>query len=262
MKILGFDTATRATAVALLDTDTGVATTRRDDPPRGERPRHTTRLMTLIVDVLGEAAADWDQVDRIAVGVGPGTFTGLRIGIATANALARARGIELVGVSTLHSLASGARGARGATGARGARGPRGAWGPSGTDGFTPGAIAAVIDARRGEVFAAGWSVQDVTSPDAEPLLTPQALAPEALDAAMRGTRDSWLAVGDGAVEFRQALERSGAWIPEEDSERNRVDAVEHCRLAVGLRPEAPEGVRPEYLRLPDAEISLRAARQR
>jgi len=253
MKILGFDTATRATAVALLDTATGVATTRRDDPPRGERPRHTTRLMTLIVDVLGEAGADWDQVDRIAVGVGPGTFTGLRIGIATANALARARGIEIVGVSTLHSLASGA------SGARGARGPRGA---SGTDGFTPGAIAAVIDARRGEVFAAGWSVQDVTSPDAEPLLTPQALAPEALAAAMRGTRDSWLAVGDGAVEFRQALERSGAWIPEEDSERNRVDAVEHCRLAVGLRPEAPEGVRPEYLRLPDAEISLRAARQR
>jgi tRNA threonylcarbamoyladenosine biosynthesis protein TsaB len=241
MKLLGFDTATRATAVALLDTDTGVAITRRDDPSRGERPRHTTRLMTLIVDVLGEAGADWGQVDRIAVGVGPGTFTGLRIGIATARALARARGIELVGVSTLHSLARGARG---------------------TDGFTPEAIAAVIDARRGEVFAAGWSVHDVTSPDAEPLFPPQALAPEALAAAIRGAADSWLAVGDGAVEFREALERSGAWIPEEDSERNRVDAVEHCRLAVGLRPEAPEGVRPEYLRLPDAEISLRAARQR
>jgi len=241
VKILGFDTATRATAVALLDTDTGIAITRRDDPPRGERPRHTTRLMTLIVDVLGEAGADWRHVDRIAVGVGPGTFTGLRIGVATAHALALARGIELVGVSTLHSLARGAQG---------------------TDGFTPGAIAAVIDARRSEVFAAGWLVRDVTSADAAPLLAPRALAPEALAAEIAGTGDSWLAVGDGAVEFREALERSGARIPEEDSERNRVDAVQHCRLAVGLRPEAPDGVRPEYLRLPDAEISLRAARQR
>ena len=241
MKILAFDTATRATSVALLDTDDGTVITRRDDPPRGERPRHTTRLMTLIVDVLGEARADWGEVDRIAVGVGPGTFTGLRIGIATAHALARARGIPLVGVSTLQSLARGG---------------------AGTDGFAADAIAAVIDARRGEVFAAGWSVDDVARPDSEPLLAPRALRPEALAEAMHGADRSWLAVGDGAVEFRQALERPGARIPEDDSERNRVDAVEHCRLAVGLRPEAPEGVRPEYLRLPDAEISLRAARQR
>jgi tRNA threonylcarbamoyladenosine biosynthesis protein TsaB len=250
MKLLGFDTATRATSVALLDTGAGLAITRRDDPPRGERPRHTTRLMTLIVDVLGEAGADWGQVDRIAVGVGPGTFTGLRIGIATAHALARARGIELVGVSTLHSLARGARAAGAGSGA------------TETGGFMPEAIAAVIDARRGEVFAAGWSVQDVARADAVPLLAPQALTPGALAEAMHGAGRGWLAVGDGAVEFREALERSGAWIPAEDSERNRVDAVEHCRLAVELRPQAPEGVRPEYLRLPDAEISLRAARQR
>jgi tRNA threonylcarbamoyladenosine biosynthesis protein TsaB len=227
VRILGFDTATRATSVALLDTDDGAAI--------------TTRLLTLIVDVLGEAEADWSQIDRIAVGVGPGTFTGLRIGIATAHALARARGIALVGVSTLHSLARGA---------------------SGMGGSRADAIAAVIDARRGEVFAAGWSVDDVTRPDARPVLAPRALAPEALADALRAAGRRWLAIGDGAVEFSLALERAGAWIPEEDSERNRVDAIQHCRLAVGLRPEAPEGVRPEYLRLPDAEISLRAARQR
>jgi tRNA threonylcarbamoyladenosine biosynthesis protein TsaB len=240
VKVLGFDTATRATTVALLDTDRGVAIERRDDPPPGARPRHTTRLMALVVEVLEAAGVEWAAVDRIAVGVGPGTFTGLRIGIASARALARARDIDLVGVSTLHSLARDA----------------GAVMASPED-----VVIAVIDARRGEVFAAGWAAPDVTRPDAVPVLGPRALAPDALAEAMRSDGRPWLAVGDGAVEFRVALEHVGARIPEPDSELNRVSAIGHCRLALGLRPEPPEGIQPEYLRLPDAEITLRTARQ-
>ncbi len=249
MRVLGFDTATRATTVALLDTDGDEAVERRDDPPAGARPRHTTRLMALVVEVLGVAGAQWADVDRIAVGVGPGTFTGLRIGVATAHALARARDIEMVGVSTLQSLARGAS-------------ERGAGGPGA--GFSSGshdAVMAVIDARRGEVFAAGWASADTARADAAPLFRPRALAPEALAEAMREDGRAWLVVGDGAVEFRAALEHAGARIPEPDSELNRVSAVEHCRLACALRPEPPEGIQPEYLRLPDAEISLRTARQ-
>ena len=78
---------------------------------------------------------------------------------------------------------------------------------------------------------------------------------------MRSDGRPWLAVGDGAVEFREALEHAGARIPEPDSQLHRVSAVEHCRLALALAPEAPEGIQPEYLRLPDAEINLRTARQ-
>jgi tRNA threonylcarbamoyladenosine biosynthesis protein TsaB len=241
VKILGFDTATSATAVALLDTASGATLSETDRPPRGERPRHTTALLPMIVAQLRRSGTDWAEIDRIAVGVGPGTFTGLRIGVATARALAGARDLPLVGVSTLHSLALGAVGVP----------------PPAVD-----AIVAVIDARRGEVFAAAWPVGEVSEPHAPPLIAPQALAPEALAERLRDDERTWLAVGDGTIEFREALERSGAWIPEEDSDRNRVDAAVHCRLAVGLRPEAPDGVRPEYLRLPDAEISLRAARQR
>ncbi len=243
MKVLGFDTATRATTVALLDTDRDEVVERRDDPPAGARPRHTTRLMALVVEVLDATGASWSDVDRIAVGVGPGTFTGLRIGVATAHALARARDIDLVGVSTLHSLARGAASATGPASA------------------SADAVMGVIDARRGEVFAAGWLVADAARADEDPLLGPVALAPGALAEAMRSDGRAWLAVGDGAVEFREALEHAGARIPEPDSELNRVSAVEHCRLALGLRPESPEGIQPEYLRLPDAEISLRTGRQ-
>ena len=103
--ILGIDTATPSTAVALWSPEGAVE--RRDDPPPGARPSHASRLLELVEEVV-----DWDAVERIAVGVGPGGFTGLRIGIATARALAQARDLPLVGVSSLAALAAGAKGVR------------------------------------------------------------------------------------------------------------------------------------------------------
>src|SRR5947209_9913265 len=102
--ILGLDTATRATAVALAAGD-GSLLEARDDPARGERPAHAARLLPLCADLLGEARIAFSDLDRLAVGVGPGTFTGLRIGVASARALARAASVPLVGVSTLQALA-------------------------------------------------------------------------------------------------------------------------------------------------------------
>ncbi len=236
--IVGFDTATRATTVAVWDPGSGSAGIElRDDPPRGARPRHTTMLMPLIVELLQRAGIGWEQIDRIAVGVGPGTFTGLRIGIATARGLSRARGIPLVGISTLQSLAAAV----------------------GTHEPTPpsvGGVLAVIDARRGEVFAAGWLLGAADGPA---VVAPRAVAPESLATLLAREGRSWVAVGDGAVEFRQVLERSGMLIPEEDSDLHRVSAINHCRLATGRRERAPDEVGPEYLRLPDAEIARRAA---
>jgi tRNA threonylcarbamoyladenosine biosynthesis protein TsaB len=216
VRILAFDTATAATTVALADGDSVLE--RRDDPPAGARPRHTSRLMPLIAESLEEAGWGWDALDRLAVGVGPGTFTGLRIGVATARALAQARRLELVGVSTLESLSLN----------------------SDADN-----VCAVLDARRGEVFAAAWS-------DRRRVLEPEAFDPAAL--AERLSADA-LAIGDGAVAFRRVLERSGAVIPDDDSDLHRVTAVNHCRLALLADPREPDAVRPEYLRLPDAEIA-------
>ncbi len=243
MKVLGLDTATRATAVALLDRDRDPAKAleleRRDDPRPGERPGHATRLMPMVVELLETAGLQWRDLDRIAVGTGPGTFTGLRIGIATARGLAQAQGTALVGISTLRSLAMNA------------------------DAPLPErdhlAVLAVLDARRGEAFAAAWPAWSAAT--AEPLLAPAVLAPEQLAGAVTDLRCSCLAIGDGAIEFRAVLERSGASVPEDGSELHRVTAINHCRLATGLRPSDPDEIRPDYLRLPDAEIALRAARK-
>ncbi len=234
MRILAFDTATRATTVALAGVGDRVFTA-RDDPAPGARPGHATRLLPLAAKLLDRAEIDWEDLERIAVGVGPGTFTGLRIGIATGRALSRACGIPLVGVSTLQSLALNAR----------------AW-PA------PASVVAVVpvlDARRGEVFAASWRLAEVEDPDGA-LLRPGAFAPDGLAETLHGLAAGGLAIGDGAVEFRSVLERSGVVVPDDDSELHRVTAVAHCRLARHLPAVDPDQVRPQYLRAPDAKPSL------
>lgn len=246
MRVLAFDTATRATTVALSGVGE-VVYTARDDPSAGARPGHATRLLPLTAMVLDRAGIGWEGVDRIAVGVGPGTFTGLRIGIATARALARARGIPLVGVSTLQSLALAGPRARAAL-----AGPAAAVMPA----RLVDAVVAVIDARRGEVFAAGWRIDEVEELDTA-LVRPNPFAPEALAELLAPLGPTTLAIGDGAIAFRQALERSGALIPDDDSQLHRVTATNHCRLATGLQASVPDEVRPDYLRAPDAEMAHR-----
>ncbi len=216
MKVLAFDTATAATVAAFGELE------RRDDPPAGTRPAHAQKLLSLIHGVLDESNAGWGDVDRIAVGVGPGTFTGLRIGIATAQALAQATAIELVGVSTLASLELAARTAL----------------------ADQRQILAVIDARRNEAFVSGAG------------LNPCVLTPEGLgDVAGQRASDGIVAVGDGAVKFRALLEQAGATVPQDGSPLHRVSAIYHCRLALDAQPITTGVVAPEYLRQPDAELA-------
>lgn len=250
MRILAFDTATQATTVALsgLAATTGAEGERtlelRDDPPPGARPRHATCLLRLITELLEQSGTSWGSIDRIAVGVGPGTFTGLRIGIATAKALARAAEIPLVGVSTLHSLALNA-----------------AEGPSMANYVTirhadrqrpsdPRAVAAVLDARRGEAFAAVWPAHGL---ERAPALRPQAFSPDALVRAFKPFAPGLLAVGDGALAFREQLERAEVYVPDDASELHRVTAAAHCQLARLEPVTQPDELHPDYQRPPDAK---------
>ncbi|HEX8105984.1 MAG TPA: tRNA (adenosine(37)-N6)-threonylcarbamoyltransferase complex dimerization subunit type 1 TsaB [Solirubrobacteraceae bacterium] len=216
--VVGFDTATPATAAALLRAD-GRVFEARDDPAPGERPQHASRLLELVEAVLAQAGTGWGDVGRIAVGVGPGGFTGLRIGVATARALAQARGLPVVGVSSLEALAAGAS----------------------------GPVAAVIDARRGEVFAAAWR-------DGRRVIDPAAYAPPAL-AERLAPLAPLLAVGDGAVRFSEELTAAGAAIPPEGSPEHRISAAHICRLGARGEPADRDALLPDYRREPDAKPS-------
>jgi tRNA threonylcarbamoyladenosine biosynthesis protein TsaB len=241
MRVLALDTATPRTAVALRDIDTGANVcmlaeldlSASDDPQPGARPGHAQRLLGLIQELFVRGGAGWESVDRIAAGVGPGTFTGLRIGIATAEALSAASGRPLVGVSSLRSLALAAH-----------------------DREPAPATLAVIDARRGEAFVAGWAAGDDPL-TASASLSPRVLTPEQLARIAGSAGASTQAVGDGAVKFRELLEQAGVSVPGDESPLHRVSAREHCRLAAVIAPAADGRVEPEYLRQPDAEPAKR-----
>ena len=100
MLILAFDTATEVATVALV----------RDGELLGERASRAVRVLRDVEELLTEAGLAADDVDAIAVGTGPGSYTGLRMGLVTARTLAVSLGVPVAGVSTLDALAAGAPG--------------------------------------------------------------------------------------------------------------------------------------------------------
>ena len=216
---MGLDTATPATVAGVLRDD-GRVVEARDDPPAGARGRHAERVLVLLERAMAEAEVAWEDVERIAVGVGPGGFTGLRIGIATARALAQGNAIPLVPVGSLEALAAGAT--------------------------APGAVAAVVDARRGEAFAGVWAA-------GQRLLAPVALAPAALAERLAALPGSVQAVGDGAVRFRPELEGAGVAVPADGDPVHRIAAGPLCRLGAAGEPAERDRLLPDYRREPDAK---------
>jgi tRNA threonylcarbamoyladenosine biosynthesis protein TsaB len=229
--LLGFDTATSTTAVALRLAD-GRACEARDDPSLGRRPSHTSDLLGFAVGLMDGANVGWSGLEAIAVGLGPGTFTGLRVGVATARGLAQSLGLPLIGVSSLHALALPALGA--------------------------GPVLAVLDARRGEVFLAAYaSEQD----GAQEILEPQACKPQQLPAVLAELGgEPPRAIGDGAIRYRAEFEAAGALVAGDDAPQHLLRAAAICELAQQHGAGEPlDQVLPRYGRRPDAEIAIEAA---
>ncbi len=200
MIVLTIDTATSIVAVGLVD-DAGAVHV----APRIHDASAAQLILAGVESVLHAAAIRLGDVNRVVVGRGPGSFTGLRIGLATAQGLAAGLHVETIGVSSLAALLAGA---------------------------DCDAIA-VIDARRGEVFAAAASIE------------PASCAPEQLASLLPANA---LLIGDGALRYRALWEEAG----------HRVPAVEDLRHAPTPRAMAelaerqPGPVTALYLREPDA----------
>jgi tRNA threonylcarbamoyladenosine biosynthesis protein TsaB len=187
-------------------------------------PLHTTALLAE-VEHAAAAAGGWDEVDRIAVGLGPGSFTGLRVGAATARALGLSRGLPVSGVCTLDALGRALCEATGGS-----------------------HCLAVLDARRGEVFAALYA------PGGERLWDPLVSAPGELEERVAELPEPPLAAGSGAVRFHRQLASRGVEIPDDADPVHRVAARHICALAVPGANGADAGPPiPIYMRPPDAE---------
>lgn len=237
MRILALDTTNRSGSVALLDDDR-VVDERLGDPAR----THAERLPHELVAVAAAHGLTPADIDLFAVASGPGSFTGLRIGIATIQGLAFACGRRIVGISALDALAHLA-----------------------AAGANPGThVAPWIDAYRGEVFSALYRVDAPPPFDLgrlSPLAGPHVAAPDAtLDSCVReAARASMVFVGDGAVRFADAIrgrlpDARLAGAPAIAGAVGRL-ALRHAHRGETLDPA---GIQPLYVRRPDAE----AARER
>lgn len=249
MRILGFDTSTPSTAVGLMLEDGNVLSA-YDHPDAGARPRHQARLLALASELLDRAEIDWRAIDRVAVGLGPGTYTGLRVGVASARSLAQSLGAQILGVSSAQALAHAAL-----------RVPASEWGE---EGDPPQAVITVVDARRGEVFAGAYAASGAQSqPPAISAPRPVAVKDAAAEFA-RITGDhastAWLAVGDAALPLGEELARVGVRTAPEGSALHGIDARALCELARAGEPQPLEAVVPEYCREADAELALAGAR--
>jgi tRNA threonylcarbamoyladenosine biosynthesis protein TsaB len=223
MAVVGFDTATADTAVCTMRDGEVLHEELLGVAPDGS-PRHSTALLAG-VERAAAAVGGWDAVDRLAVGLGPGSFVGIRIGIATARGLAASTGLPVTGVCTLDALGRAL----------------------GESAGPERDCLAVLDARRGEVFAAFYA------PTGERLWEPLVAAPGELAERVAELPAPPLAAGSGAVRFRDELASGGVDVAEDDDPVHRVAARYVCAVAEAAVDRGDERLEPIYLRAPDAE---------
>lgn len=223
MLILGIETATEQVSVAIGGHEGVIATF---EVARGRR--HAEILTPAIEFTCRQADVELDELGVIAVDVGPGLFTGMRVGLAAAKALAQALKIPMIGISSLDLLAFPVR-------------------------HTDRVVVPVIDARKNEVFWAMYrqvpgGVQQVSAPTVGPI--------DDLVADLLARSQDVLCVGDGADRYRDEIvegyrcEIAG---PRHPSASPLVQLA-HARA---LREEwvRPGELEPQYLRAPDAQIN-------
>ena len=225
MLIAGIDTATAQVSVAVGGHEGVLASTQS---LRGKQ--HAEVLTPAIEFTCRQARIELSEISVVAVDLGPGLFTGLRVGVAAAKAMAYALDVPMIGVSSLDLLAFPVR-------------------------FTSRLIVAVIDARRGEVFHAFYrqvpgGIQRLTEP--------QVATPDDLASELMASGEECLLVGDGAMRYREVFDGlKKSEIVEEGFAFPSASSLVLLAHARALREQwvKPWDLSPLYLRKPDAEIN-------
>ncbi len=214
MRILAFDTALGACSAA-ISVDGTIVARRHEYRTRG----HVEALLPMVEAVRLEAGLDYGDIDVLAVTVGPGTFTGVRIGLSAARGLALALGKPLIGVTTLEAVAAAATNSQ----------------------MEP--VLCVLDARRGEVYAQAFTA------DLEPITEPRVLPPAEIGNLAAET--AGVLVGSGAELVHPFL--PGHHVdPTTDPDAALVARRATLKLSEEPRPTLVPS--PLYLRRPDAKL--------
>lgn len=224
MLLLGVETSTSGASVALADERRVVACAQLDRP--GAHGRFVAPATDFCLRHAGMAAA---ELTGVAVSLGPGRFTGMRVGIATAQALAHSRALPVVGLASLDLIAFTAR-------------------------HSQRLVCAVIDARRGEL---AWAFYQPATGGSRRRSDFRLGTPERLAGDIDAERQAVLAVGDGAIAHGALLTAAGAEVGDEAAAAPSATALVSLARDRFQREETqrPEDLTPIYLRRPDARIA-------
>ena len=218
--ILGIESATSRVGCAIGGPD-GVLAARESAQPR----RHAESLVPQIAEIVKESGVAMADIGVVAVDVGPGLYTGLRVGITTAITMAHALGAAMVSVTSLELVAHTAR--RSCTSRR---------------------IDAVIDARRGELFHAAFTS------NGDWISEPAVLDPHDLAVMLASEAPETLLVGDGVEAHSEAFTQAGLGTEGSSVYPSAETIVELAAAAVAAdKVVSPDTIRPLYLRGPDAQ---------
>lgn len=229
MLVLAIESATDRVGVAVGDHE-GVKALFESTLGR----RHAETVAPAIDLVCGQAEVDLRDVSAIAVDIGPGLFTGLRVGLATAKTLAQALEIPMIAVTSLEVLAHPLR----RTGHRSAQ-----------------ILASVVDGRKGQVFFTFFRAGDG---DIRQLDEPRAGSVEDLVAAIEDRAQEVLCVGDGAIRYGTEIASSRfATVGDSFEAHPSVASLVHLAMSKARREEFTDHreIDALYLRRPDAEIN-------
>ncbi len=225
MLILGVTTATQQVGCAIGGHEGVLASAHS---ARGKR--HAENLVPSIDFVRKQARVEMSELSVIAVDIGPGLFTGLRVGIAAAKAMAHALRVPMVGISSLDLLAWPVR-------------------------HTTREIVAVVDARRGEVFHARYRP---TPGGVQRIAGPEVSSPQELRAELQASDADYLVVGDGALRYADEwADMVRVEVAEQYLAHPNASSLVQLAHARALREDfvQPWELEPLYLRPPDAEIN-------
>jgi tRNA threonylcarbamoyladenosine biosynthesis protein TsaB len=230
VKLLAVDTSTRTCSVAVMDQDRLAC-----EITTGPTGTHSTHLLSLIRTALALAEMQLHELDGLAVCVGPGSFTGLRIGVSTVKGLAFATAKPVAGVSGLEALAQACL----------------PW---------PHLVCALLDARKAEVYAARYRARDGRlEREGREVVLP-------IGDALDGIHEACLFVGDGARRYREPIgSKLGPLAlfadPGQDIIRaSTVAALARQQFALKQIEELDRLV-PRYVRQSDAELRIGVPRK-
>ena len=216
MRVLAIDTALEACSAALLDTEESGTLARQS---RAMTRGHAEALLPLISDVMVQAQFDFKDIDRVAVTTGPGSFTGLRVGLSAARGIGLAAGKPVVGLTTLAALAAPFIAADDTT-----------------------SIAVAIDARHNHVYL------QIFGPAGRTLIPPR-IVPVAEAVRAAATAPVRL-VGSGAGMMAAAWPKAPPPLSVDERRAPDIDWVARLGAAANESQSAPK---PLYLRAPDAQ---------